>query len=312
MQLCKPDPIPPDARSSRRPLANSTPGGFRPGACLRLLCALACAAAWSAYPEPVRADEREVPLAEVFRAVMEKRAFEVPSYWPGGPTNFCAEFLRDFRTQRNIKHLTPIFEAATYEALPLQSLPGGCQPEVLFHTYSCMPNVADSITSVPVGERKSFLETACRRFRGTQNLRVYRADMDGDPSNGDEFVSAFQKIVGPVNKPDRPQGSDMGSYKLISHSGCEVLSETPVHDPYDYFTRAEAKNYNGLIEYKKQFYVFDLYEIAPKPGRVGAGPYSLTLVHYGPAKGESGRRFGTLCAFDEAGTTFVTPSGRQP
>jgi len=294
------------------PVTNEAQRELSLRAWFRFWCVLACALAWITGTVQVQADDQAASIGEGLRTVMEKRAFKIPSYWPGGPTKFCDQFLRDFRAQDNIKHLTPVLEAGTHEALPLQSLPAGCRVEDLFDTYQCEPRIADYIGTLPAGEQKTYTEKVCRRYRGTQNLRVYRADMDGNPSNGDELVTSFQRTVGPINKPERPQIFGRGHYKLLSGSTCEVLGDLQVHDPYDYLGQTDAKNYNGLIEYKKQFYVFDLFELAPKPGRAGAGPYSLTLNRYGPAKGERGPRFGTVCVFGESGTDPLSPARRQP
>lgn len=272
---------------------------FSRRACLRLLYVLACAVAWTGGIGQLRAANPQVPIAEAVRVLMEKRTFEVASFWPGGSTNFCEQFLRDFRAQRRVRYATPLIEAEAYEALASESLPSGCRPEDLFDTYSCDPKLADSIADLPANERKSFRQRACRQFRGTQKLRVYQANMDDNPSNGDELISSFQRIKGPVNHPDRPQVLGNGGYKLLGHSGCEVLSEMEAHDPYDYFTKTEAQNYSGLIEYKKRFYVFDLYALGAKPTGAGAAPYSLTLSQYVYVKSEGRRRFGPMCVFQE-------------
>ena len=275
---------------------------------IALQCAVMLLVVWIAtHPAQARADDQAVSVAQVLSQVMSKRTFAAPSYFAGGSQKFCVEFLRDFHAQRNIKHLSPRFQAATYEELLEQPLPGGCRAEDLFATYSCTPGTGELLASMPVEQRKRFVDKACSRFRGTQNLRVYQADVDGNPTNSEELVSSFQRIVGPINHPDRPQGEDTGSYKLVSHSGCEILSEVQVHDPYDYFSKAAAKNYNGLIEYQKRFYIFDLFEIGVTPSEGAAGAYHLTLYRYGASKGEKIKRFAPACVFEEIATQGEIP-----
>jgi len=151
---------------------------------------------------------------------------------------FCATFLSDFSEQKNIEHIKPIMEVDDYNDPRLQTYFKQCSSaEFQKHTWI---------------EPRGHYEMA-RDYYATKNFKLFRVDLDNNKKNSDELVLYAEGFK------DAGNNYTYGGYSVINLKKCKITYGVPTNDSYDYQKQQPIENYNGVIKYKGEYYVFDLY-----------------------------------------------------
>jgi len=160
----------------------------------------------------------------------------------------CSAFLNDFVVQKNIEHIKPIVEADNYDDPKLQSYLKKC-PNKEFHKSVWAENPAQ-MRSCEEGD-----DSCGMVYYATRNFKLYRVNVDNNIKNGEEYVlyaEGYKHID--INK------YTYGGYNIIDLKKCEIRGIVHTRDPFDYVKQQPIENYNGIIEYRGEYYVFELRE----------------------------------------------------
>mgnify|MGYP001592741323 FL=1 len=154
---------------------------------------------------------------------------------------FCAAFLQDFTEQKGIEHIKPIVEVDDYKDTKLQKYLKRC-PKEEFHK------------TVWVEPRQMYEHE--REYYATKNFKLFEVNIDNNSKNGDEYVFYAEGYK------DSGNNYTYGGYSVIDLKKCRSKGGVHTIDPYDYEKNKSIENYNGIIKYKGEYYIFELNNYA--------------------------------------------------
>jgi hypothetical protein len=189
----------------------------------------------------------------------------------------CNKFFKDFRAQTRITFVEPIVSANSYDSPVLATIKQHCAAQPLNETFECDARATSGVEwALAWKDRRQQLLQYCRAFYGTKNIKIFRAEIDNDPTNGAELVVYSERIYGPANKEQKRYYGN-GGYSFFRGDECEYIGGVTTHDPYSYLHQQPRENYNGLISYRDKYYVFDLYDLDGSDRDANEPSYYLSL-----------------------------------
>jgi len=110
---------------------------------------------------------------------------------------------------------------------------------------------------------------------GHRAFRLYRLDLDGNPKNGlEEYL--YAELDWERSSQAHASGYHRVDLKRCEHAGADTIVQQSDAPGQTWF----KDNYNALIHYREQYYIFDLYDLR---GQVDSAPvYRLELYSYLP------------------------------
>ena len=153
------------------------------------------------------------------------------------------------------------------------------------------------VRGLPEAERYDAIEATARIYFSTRNFKLYRVDLDSDPTNGEEYVFygerqyirddvlprylRYEEIPRPVDWNDILHPEDVpgdaksynGQYTILDLDRCERLAIATTYDPYDYVAGRAEDNHNAIIRLQGRHYILQLTEDRPKPLPPARVPY---------------------------------------
>lgn len=185
-------------------------------------------------------------------------------------TKFCRQFLKDFQMQATIKYVEPIVAANNYNDPALDVYKQKCPKLDLRKRVLLAPRVADAVEKLPDEEAEKYGDV----YVGTANFKLYKIDINNNPSDGEEFVFYHEKFLHVSHIGEEVLSEDYdnrGEYLVVDFDNCKVRYGVPVDN---WRETATVKDYNGIITYQNANYIFDLF-----PSH-GPETYSLQLWKY--------------------------------
>jgi len=186
--------------------------------------------------------------------IMKQGTFEVKMQQN---EKFCAAFLEDFKEQKGIEHIMPIVEADDYNDPKLQAYLKLC-PKLQFNkTYELrhttgMQEIAAKEKKGKKLTDKDWEEAGAIDYYATKNFKLYKVNIDNNAENGDEYVFYAEGYKNIANN------YTYGGYTIVDLKKCERDGGANTIDPYDYIKKKPIENYNGIIKYQGEYYIFKL------------------------------------------------------
>jgi competence protein ComGC len=178
---------------------------------------------------------------------------------------FCAAFLDDFAKQKGIEHIKPIVEVDDYNDLKLQNYLKQCPNKKFNKATVVYPNPHYSERWVELEQKlgrpltDEELEDCCGgiAFYATKNFKLYKVNIDNDARGTNEYVLYAEGFYSDVLNQ-----YTYGGYTIIDLNECKFKGGVSTQDPYDYKKEQPIENYNGIIKYNGEYYVFELNDFA--------------------------------------------------
>ena len=205
-------------------------------------------------------------------------------------SKFCRQFLKDFQSQRTIKYVKPIIATNDYNDAVLDVYKQKC-PKLEFRKRVLLhPKIADDVKSLPTEEMEKYGDV----YVGTTNFKLYKIDINNNPSDGDELIFYHEKFLRVssggqevLQAPSKDDYDDRGAYLVINFHDCTVSDGLEIDGLRQFST---VPGYSDIITYKGSNYIFDLYPAG------GADTYSIDLWEYNKKKA----RMGAICTIHPA------------
>ncbi len=278
-----------------------------------LLFALAAAPAQAAEAPP---PEAEAAKAKIVARILEGREFELLTE---RDADVCLPLLEALRAGGAVlEFVEPIVRAEYYHdeaLLPYRAMCPGM--ELNKRTELRGDPFVDNVRGLPEAERYEAIEATARIYFSTRNFKLYRVDLDDDPTNGEEYVFygerqyirddviplylRYEEIPRPVDWNDilHPENVPAvaqfynGQYTVLDLDRCERLAIRNTYDPYDYVAGHAEDNHNAIIRLQGRYYILQLLEDRPKSLPPARGPYWVYFERF-----HDGDFFGR-CSFRE-------------
>lgn len=175
--------------------------------------------------------------------------------------NFCASFLNDFTEQKGIEYIKPIIEVDDYNDPKLQAYFKQCPNK----KFNKSVEISHARTLEEISGKEHLLgrpltEDELEEYGGivfyaTKNFKLYKVDICNNKRNDEDFVLYAEGYYNNEIK----QYTD-GGYTILDLEQCKIKCGTSTKDPFDYKKQQPIDNYNGIIKYKGEYYIFDLRE----------------------------------------------------
>jgi hypothetical protein len=156
----------------------------------------------------------------------------------------CEAFFEDFKRQTNIEYIKPLVVAHDYFDPALQTYLKQC------------PGM--ELRSPVVGHSGDYV--------GTPTLKLYKLDIDNNPTDGDEYLfyeSAFWRVSTRATGY-QPYLRGSTRYGLLSFKHCGIVGRVPLGGSQTYSvttdlsTQRPETSYHAVIRYRGKYYVYDL------------------------------------------------------
>lgn len=225
---------------------------------------------WSRQAELATFFEPKSPLYkhEADKTEAIKQVLATAPLYPSesSDTPFCRQMFDDLKQVKGVRFVDPVVQTQSYEDPALDKWKQHCEAKPPLHfSYSCLPNVSGSIRNY-----KDALETpGCYKGFGLPPFKLYelppeeptgrpRTILYADDNFGSEvweyndiLANDWERI-----KPKPGRGGFAG-FQQIDTKQCARIS--------DVFSDAgggdrNGKNFNSIIEYKKQYYFLVLHK----------------------------------------------------
>jgi hypothetical protein len=178
---------------------------------------------------------------------------------------FCATFLVDFKEQKNIEHIKPILEVDSYNDPELQAYFKQCPNKKFNEKIMMSARAAEEIEKKEellgrkLTEEELAKEINFPGYYATKNFKLFKVNLDNDMKNGNEFVFYAEGYRLAIPRQFTAEYT-YGGYRIIDLKTCKIITGVSTNDPFDYEKQQPLENYNGIIKYKGEYYVFDLYK----------------------------------------------------
>jgi hypothetical protein len=216
----------------------------------------------------------ETETAQLNEKIVKLMASITTKLNPGIHTKFCRHFFEDFQKQEKIVHVRPIVQVSNYDDPALASFKAKCPK------FRLANREGDEDPAFELNETTG--DQFGNLWQGTAHFRLYKINV----KNGDEYVFYFDRVVpksvDPQDFSAEPETS--GEYRMVDFEPCEILDAVTVDMQRQFEKVTKRPGYNGIIQYKKHFYIFDLYPV---------NGYRLTLWEYTNRQ----RKFKPICAY---------------
>ncbi len=282
---------------------------------LALAAVLAFASAPAQAAEAAQ-PEAEAAKAEIVARILEGRDFEL--FGERDPA-MCFPLPDALRAGgAAVEYVEPIVRAEYYHdeaLLPYRALCSGM--ELNKRAERRGDPIVDDLSGPSEAERYDAIEATARIYFSTRNFKLYRVDLDDDPTNGEEYVFygerqyirdnviplylRYEKIPRSVDWNDILHPEDLpgdaefhnGQFNILDLDRCERLAIRNTYDPYDYVAGHAEDNHNAIIRLQGRYYILQLLEDRPKSLPPARGPYWVYFERF-----HDGDFFGR-CSFRE-------------
>ena len=204
----------------------------------------------------------EADKAEAIKQVLATTQLELIRGATNVP-NFCPRMLDDLKQMKDIRFVDPVVQTQSYEDPALDKWKQYCGAKPPLHfSRGCLPNIAANLPESKEGFAESLAE--CDVGFGLPPFKVYElAPIESTDKSRVIFYS--DDAYGPMNLDWRKPllGGGFAGFYQIDPSKCEQVERTAPSGGAAIGASIDAdernrKNYNSIIEYKKQYYFFVL------------------------------------------------------
>lgn len=163
---------------------------------------------------------------------------------------FCARLLDSLKDWKNVATLTPIVTTDSIDDSMLRKHFEKCNSRKFIRSVQIEPRIwnLNNLDSVSEEERENFGRVSI----ATKAFRLYRANIENDPSNREELI-----LYGAGRRPESADDSDMSInltyFNVIDTERCRISSSAQVED----IVNEENLSFVGLMRYENSTYVFD-------------------------------------------------------
>ncbi len=269
---------------------------------LALAAVLAFASAPAQAAEAAQ-PEAEAAKAEIVARILEGRDFEL--FGERDPA-MCFPLPDALRAGgAAVEYVEPIVRAEYYHdeaLLPYRALCSGM--ELNKRAERRGDPIVDDLSGPSEAERYDAIEATARIFFSTRNFRLYRVDLDNDPTSGEEYVFygerqyirdnviplylRYEKIPRSVDWNDILHPEDLpgdaefhnGQFNILDLDRCERLASRAISEPYNYVAGRAEDNHNAIIRLQGRHYILELDEGDRDPLRPNQPTYWAALTQY--------------------------------
>jgi uncharacterized protein len=199
----------------------------------------------------IRYRKRIAELTEREKELKELRLkLEIPDYSKDKNPAFCKRLLTDLRSWTSVTILPPIVTADRISDPRLHRYLGGCDSRKFIRSVQIDPRVWDqnNLDSVSEEELEDFGSVSI----ATKAFRLYRTNIDNDPSGKEELI-----LYGAGRRAEWADDSDLGInltyFNVIDTGRCSILNSAQAQD----IINEENLSFVGLMRYQNNTYVFD-------------------------------------------------------
>jgi uncharacterized protein len=196
------------------------------------------------YQRIAELTEREKELKDL------RLKLEIPEYSKDKNPAFCTQLLDSLKRWKNITILTPIVTADSIDNPMLHKYFGKCDPHKFIKSVAIEPRVwnENNLDSLSEDERENYGIP----FIMTRGFRLYRTNIDNDPSNHDELI-----LYGAGVRHEWADDSDISvnltNFNVIDTQRCQISNSAQVED----IVNEENRSFVGLMKFENKNYVFD-------------------------------------------------------
>jgi len=194
---------------------------------------------------------------------------------------FCRQFFEDFQKQEKIVHVQPIIQVDSYDDPALAPFKAKCPKLRVAKKEGAESSELEFELNETVGDQFGNL------WRGTAHFRMYKVDINNNKADGEEHVFYSDRFVPkPMFGDEGVSGpgpdETKGQYLVVDFEKCLTMGGLAV----DQFRGPTTKkpSYNGIIQYKGRFYIYDL-----EP----SGGYKLSIEELTRSR----KTFKTICRY---------------
>jgi hypothetical protein len=186
---------------------------------------------------------------------------------------FCQTFFTVFQAQKEISYISPLVQTDDYQAPDLQRYLSRCPKLDLNKVLTLEARFAEEVEALPAEEQDQHGDV----HRGTRNFRLYRADINNNRADGEEYVFYHEKFLHashlgqPLDPQDGEEYDERGAYRVVDLQRCKIVGSIPTNELGN---MATVPDYHGVIAYKQRHYIVDVYPL-------GGGQESYALQAWG-------------------------------
>jgi uncharacterized protein YecT (DUF1311 family) len=172
-------------------------------------------------------------------------------------SSFCTQMFDDLKQMKGIHFVDPVVQTQSYEDPALDKVKQHCGAKPPLHySRECMPNIAMGLAAGKEGFAEGL--TLCDVGFGLPTFKVFEL-APIEPTENTRVIFYADDAYGPMNlawkKPSL--GGGFSGFIQIDPITCEQAEDT--------FSQAgggdrDGKNFNSIIEYKRQYYFFILHK----------------------------------------------------
>ena len=189
-------------------------------------------------------------------AVSKKLKWKKPYDWKEGDEEslakrqFCEQLLADLQAGREVEFVEPIVRTDDYNDPRLQAYLGRCPKLKPYRTVVYQPRIWEHLEEEKVPEDAR--EEYGRIFYLTLDFKLYQADFSGNPDKDKEYL-----LYGGGGFEFEFKERGPAYYSILTLDPCKSLGSTNVNDTVNYKVKQMTGNYNGVLRYKTELYVYD-------------------------------------------------------
>ena len=281
---------------------------------------LAASPAFAQLEEPAKDADHAKQIMEI----MKGREFKLwgPAPYEKELISLCRRLGEGLRTQTGITHIEPVARSKYYHDpvfRPFRDRCPGLELNGLLWPAGRMdPVEGPEATKITEEELEEFLRDWGLKLFGTRNFKMYRLDLDGDASNGEEHVFyaerfyTLRKVVGlnfryhllprsidwnDLMRPEFVEGLEYysdGSFLPLDLDHCKRLRSFGVNDRYNLREHPSVDAFSGIFRYRGRPYFYNVYPLDTAPG-TRQDDYQIRTMAF------DGKGFEHQCQFEQEG-----------
>jgi len=170
---------------------------------------------------------------------------EIPGWKGRENAQLCQALLADLRKWQNVSEIKPVVTAAHLKSAELRDAFGNCDPERLLTSYKIDPQVwrEENLDALSPEERQGYGEV----FVMSGELRLYRANIDNDPSGSQELI-----VHGAVATASGELVKSASEFRVLDIHRCATINTAQVSD-----SSRNSRFFASLLRHGARTYVFD-------------------------------------------------------
>lgn len=162
---------------------------------------------------------------------------------------FCGRFLESLKLWKGVAILKPVVKADSINDPALRKYFGNCKPLKFAKNVQIDLNVWNekNLASLPEDEREGWGVASVM----TKGFRLYKTNIDNDPSNQDELI-----LYGAGTKREGTDDSEtisLAYFNVIDTRNCRITNSAQVQD----VVNKKNESFAGIMKYDNKNYVFD-------------------------------------------------------